>query len=209
MNIENIKPNKNDFITIKKKTLVILSILIILGLITGLILSDFFYNEANQKIDDYNENMREWYQKWDNSSSNNSEWSNSSSSINDESTDNFGYDPYLKKLTPSDVILATIGVIGVCITIYLLIGILITYLYIFFKSKSPYIVGLILVFLPLLILSLFLINTIRALYYSSALKYSILGSALGLGIDGLQLLFCIVSIIEIFGLIILFYLTNE
>ncbi len=207
MNIEDLKPKKNDFITIKKKTVFILAILIILGLITGFILANFFYNETNYKIDEYNNNMNKWFETW-NSSSNNSGWFNSSSSINNQSKYN-NYNPFLKNLTPSDVILLSIGVILICITIYLKIGIISTYLYVFFKSKSPYIIGLILVFIPLIIISLFLLNMLRALYYSSALEFSILASALGFGVEGLAAIICIVTLIEIFGLSILFYLTNE
>ena len=209
MNIEGIKPKKNDFITIKKKTIVILTILIILGLITGLLLANFFYNEANQKIDDYNDNLSKIFQRWNNSVSNNSEYLNSSSSINNQSTYNNYYDPFLKELVPSDVILLTIGVIGICIVIYLKIGIISAYAYIFLKSKSPYIISLILVFIPLIIISLFLLNILRALYYSSALEFSILASALGFGVEGLAAIIGIVSLIEIIGLCLLFYLTNE
>ena len=209
MNIEEIKPKKNDFITIKKKTIVILSILIILGLITGLLLANFFYNEANQKIDDYNDNLNKMFQRWNNSFSNNSEWFNSSSSNHNQSIYNDYYDPYLKNLVPSDVILLTIGVIGICIAIYLKIGIISSYLYIFLKSKSPFIISLLLVFIPLFIISLFLLNILRALYYSSALEFSILASALGFGVEGLAAIIGIVSLIEIIGLCLLFYLTNE
>lgn len=204
MKVENIKPVKNDFITIKKKTMGILAILIILGLITGFILANFFYNEANQKIDEYNDNMSKWLQIWDNSSSN-----NSSSYINNQSTNNTYYNPYIKNITPSDVILLTISVIAVSIVIYLKAGIISAYLYIFFKSKSPYILSLILVFIPLLIVSLFLLNMLRALYYSSALEFSILASSLGFGVQGLAAIICTVTLIEIFGLSILLYLTNE
>ncbi|PNX48547.1 MAG: hypothetical protein BV457_03465 [Thermoplasmata archaeon M9B1D] len=209
MNIENIKPSKNDFVMIKKKTISILAILIILGLITGFILSTFFYNEANHKIDEYNDNMNKWFQMWNNSLSNNSKFNNSSPFISNQSTNYSFYNPYLKHLYPSDVILLTIGVLAICITIYLKIGIISAYLYIFFKSKSPYIIGLILVFIPLLIISLFLLNMLRALYYSSALEFSILASSLGFGVEGLAAIICIVTIIEIIGLSILFYLTNE
>ena len=209
MDIENIKPVKNDFVIIKKKTIAILSFLIILGLISGFILSIIFYDEANHKIDEYNDNMNKWFQLWNNSLSNNSERSNSSSYIYDQSINNSFYDPYLKNLTPSDVILLSICVICICIAVYIKIGIVSAYLYIFFKSKSPYIIGLILVFLPLLIISLFLLNMLRALYYSSALEFSILASSLGFGVEGLAAVICIVTLIEIIGLSILFYLTNE
>jgi len=209
MNIENIKPPKNDFMIIKKKTIGMLAILIILGLITGFILSTFFYNDANQKIDEYNNNMNKWFQMWNNSISNNSIYNNSSPFVNNQSTNNNFYHPYLKNVTPSDVILITLGVLAICVTIYLKIGIISSYLYIFFKSKSPYIVGLILVLFPLLIISLFLLNMLRALYYSSALEFSILASSLGFGVQGLAAIICIVTVIEIIGLSILFYLTNE
>lgn len=209
MNIENLKPKKNDFITIKKETVAILALLIIFGLITGFILANFFYIEANQKIDEYNDNINKWFQIWNNSASNNSDWVNSSSPFFNQSTNNNYYSPFLQSLTPFDVILLSIGVIAICITIYLKIGIISTYLYIFFKSKSPYIIGLILVFIPLIIISLFLLNMLRALYYSSALEFSILASSLGFGVDGLAAIICIVTLIEIIGLCILFYLTNE
>ena len=198
MNIENIKPTKEDFVVIKKKTIVMLAILIILGLITGLILSNFFIKEANQKIDKYNENIRKWYQK-----------GNNSSSINNESAGNSHFNIYLKHLNFFDVIMLSLGIINICMTIFLLTGIILTYLKIFFKSKSPYIIGLIFVFIPLLIILLFLLNTLHALYFSSALHYSILGSALGFGVEGLGAIISIVSFIMTIGFCILFYLSNE
>ncbi len=198
MNIENIKPTKEDFVVIKKKTIVMLVILIILGLITGLIISNFFIKEANQKIDKYNENMRKWYQG-----------GNNSSSINNESAGNSHFNIYLKHLNFFDVIMLSLGIINICTTIFLLIGIILTYLKIFFKSKSSYIIGLIFVFIPLLIILLFLLNTLHALYFSSALDYSILGSALGFGVEGLGAIISIVSFIMTIGFCILFYLTNE
>ena len=209
MNIEDIKPKKEDFLIIKKKTIVLLAILVILGFLVGLITSNLFINEANQKIDEYNENMREWYQNWNNSFWNNSTWSNSTSQIYDETTIFSNFNPYLKNLNYLDVIMLSLGIINICIAIFLLIGIIITYLGIFFKSKSPYIIGLIFVFLPLLIILLFLINTLHALYFSSALNYSVLGVALGFGVEGLGVLISIVSFFMTIGFCILFYLINE
>lgn len=204
MNIEDIVPKKNDFIIVKKKTIAVITILIVLGLITGLILSNFFYIEANQKIDDYNEYIREEYQIW-----NNSKWFNSSSSINNDTAWWSDYDFYLKTLTRSDVIMPSLGVISICIAIYLLVGLIMAYINIFLRSKSSYIAGLMFVFVPLLIISLFLLNTLRALYFSSAMPHSILGSALGFGIDGLGGIISILSLFEIIGFSILLYLTME
>jgi hypothetical protein len=219
MNIEDIKPKKNDFIIVKKKTIAVITILIVLGFITGFLLSHFFSVEANQRIDDYNERMKKFYQNWNqyswnnsywnNTNSNNSWWSNWSSSNNNDSTGWYGYDPYLKNLNPSDVLMPSIGVVSICIAIFLLIGLIIAYIRIFLVSKSSYMAGLMFVFIPLLIISLFLVNTLRALYFSSAMPHSILGSALGFGIDGLGGIISILSLFEIIGFTILLYLTME
>ena len=219
MDIESIKPKKTDFVMVNKKTIIVISTLIILGFITGLILSNLFYIEANQKIEDYNENMSEWYDKWDdyswyNSSWGNFSWNNSSlenstGSEYNESLFSSSYNPYLKKLTLSDVILPSLGVISCCISAYLLIGLIVIYIGVFLQSGSSFITGLLFVFIPLFIITVFFVNTLRSLYYSSAFQYDFIGNALGFGIDGLGGIISIISLFEIIGLSILIYLTME
>jgi hypothetical protein len=219
MDIERIKPKKTDFVMIGKKTIYVLSVLIILGLVTGLILSNFFYAEANQKIDNYNEKMREWYENWSNYSWCNYSWSNTSwgnyssdsSSLSGSNQSSYwpNYDPYLKKLTPSDVILPSLGVISCCISAYLLVGLIVIYIRVFLQSGSSFITGLLFVFIPLFIITIFFVNTLRSLYFSSAFQFDVIGNALGFGIGGLGGIISIISLFEIIGLSILIYLTME
>jgi hypothetical protein len=154
--------------------------------------------------------MDEWYQEWDNNS-----WFNSNSSFNfsnvsnDYNSDWSRFDPYLDHLSSSEIFLPSLGVISICITIYLLFGLIVSYIRIFLMTKSSYIQGLMFILIPLFIIQLFLLNTLRSLYFSSAFKYDYLGNALGFGIGGLGSIISILSIFEIIGLTIMFYQANE
>ena len=211
--------------SINKRTIGIISILIVLGLITGIILSNFFIIEGNEKIGEYNENIREWNRRWENSSwsgFNWSKWWNNSNftngswgnySWNNSSNNNTfnwsNYDPFLDTIETTNVIFPSIGVIFLSITSFVLVGLIVTYGKIYYHSKSRYIIGLELVFISLFIISLFFINILRALYYASVVEYDYIGPILGFGVGGLGFMFIVLSIIELFGLIILFYLSNE
>lgn len=228
---EKIKDDEHS--NINKKSITIITILIILGLITGLVLSAIFVEEANQKVSKYNKKMQEWQSQWDNSSYSDVNWSdyqdyidslNKTSNTTTNASDVNGYnnsfwnwsdgnksnyDPYLQDIKTFKVLLPSLGVIFVSITSFLLGGLVITYANIFRHSKSRYILGLELVFVPLFLLSLFLINTLRSLYFASAIQFDYISRILGFGIGGLGSMISIISLIEIIGLCILLYLSRS
>jgi cytochrome b subunit of formate dehydrogenase len=228
---KKIKVDDEDHQSINKKSIIFIAILLVLGLITGLILSALFIEEANQKIDQHNQRVKELSSYWENSSYSDVNWSDwqdymdslnttSNSIINASenniynsswnwSDSNYSYDPYLKQIDSFEVLLPSLGVVFVSMTTFLLGGLIITYANIFRKSKSRYILGLELVLVPLFLFSLFLINTIRSLYFASAIQYDYISDILGFGIGGLGSMISIISIIEIFGLCILLYLSRS
>jgi hypothetical protein len=168
-----------------KKALKIILILIILGIVIGLLLSTFFVNEANQRI----EIMEEGGGPFD---------------------DNYfliTYNP--PPLAFSDIILPSIGVIIVCVSTFLLIGLIIIYIKIFIKTGSKYITGLLFFLIPLFIQSIFSINTLRSLFVSPAIPFSHIRESIGFGFGGLGEILVMVSIFEIIGLSILLYLSSE
>ena len=156
-------------------------ILAILGIITGLILSYVFVNEANQRIEEMEERPP--------------------------------IPPYAdfnpESLSISDIILPSLGVIIVCISTYLLIGLIIIYLKIFLKTNSKYIIGLLFFLIPFFIQSILSINTLRSLYVESAIPYLHIRESIGFGFGGLGMILVMVSIFEIIGLSILLYLSTE
>ena len=79
-----------------KKAINIILLLVVLGIITGLILSGIFVNEANERIENIEEIMP--------------------------------FNPYTQPLTTSNIILPSLGVIIICISIYLLLGLIIIYI---------------------------------------------------------------------------------
>ena len=214
MNKEDMANEKN-FTVINKKTVLLITVLIALGIITGIILSNFFIIDANQKIEDWNENIEEWYENsgnfswgnWSNCTGNNSGFNNTSNNANMSNHNKFDFN--LKPISFEDVILQSIGVISICITSYLLLGLMITYVKIFLDTRSQYILGLLFVLVPLFVISLFFLNTLRSLFFSAALKYSILESLLGFGVLGLGGIITILSIFEIIGFVILLVLSRQ
>ena len=176
-------PIKEDKIPVyNKKAIRMIILLVVLGIITGILLSYFFISEANQRIETMGNRDRPPFQ-------------------------NGGFD--LEPLTTSDIILPTLGVIIVCISTYLLLGLIIVYIKIFLKTSSKYIVGLLFFLIPLFIQSIFSVNTLRSLFVSSAIPYPGIRDSVGFGIGGLGGILVIVSIFEIIGLSILLYLSSE
>lgn len=166
-----------------KKALKIILLLIILGIVTGSLLSIFFVNEANQKIEIIGQGGGP-------------------------------FDDYIvtykpPPLTFSEIILPSIGVIIVCISTFLLIGLIIIYIKIFIKTNSKYISGLLFFLIPLFIQSIFSINTLRSLFVSPAIPFYHIQESIGFGFGGLGGILVMVSIFEIIGLSILLYLSSE
>lgn len=180
-----IKEEKN--VVYNKKAIKLILFLFVFGIITGLILSAIFVNEANQRIDEMEEMLN---------------------SISP-------YSPYivytLPHLTITNIILPSLGIIIFCISIFLLIGLIIVYIKIFLKTNSKYITGLLFFLAPLFIQSILLVNTLRSLFVSSAIpeEYEPIRESIGFGFGGLGGIIVMVSIFEIIGLSILLYLSTE
>ena len=174
------KEEKN--IVINKKAIKIILLLLVFGIITGLVLSAIFVDEANQTIAE----MEEMY-------------------LPIPPNQNFNPD----QLTISDIILPSLGVIIICISIYLLIGLILVYIKIFLITNSKYIVGLLFFLSPLLIQSIISVNTLRSLFISSAIPYMHIRESIGFGFGGLGGIMVMVSTFEIIGLSILLYLSTE
>ena len=188
----NVTPIKEEKIsTYNKKAIQLIVVLVIGGTALGLVLSSIFITEANNKIQE----------------------------LSDELAELFGgsIPPFLNvrvtPLTTSEIILPTLGVIVVCISMFLLLGLIAVYFKVFAKTKSKYIIGLFFVLLPLFIESIFLVYTLRSLYASSAMPAipsgHDIGGNIGFEMGGLGQILVIVSIFESIGLSILLYLSNE
>jgi len=181
--MKQIPINEDEIPTYNKKAIKIIMLMFILGIITGLLLSFVFINEANHII----EERGDWNRPFPN-----------------------GHIPFdLQPLTTSDIILPSIGVIIVCVSTYLLLGLIIVYVKIFLKTNSRYIIGLLFFLTPLFIQSIFSVNTLRSLFVSSAIPYTGIRESIGFGFGGLGGILVMVSIFEIIGLSILLYLSSE
>ena len=180
--MKQIPINEDKTPVYNKKAIRTIVILIVLAVITGLLLSMVFINEANERI----ENMDSHHKPFPN---------------------DLDFDP--QPLSTTDIILPSIGVIIVCVSTYLLLGLIIVYIKIFFTSSSKYIVGLLFFLVPLFIQSIFSINTLRSLFVSSAIPYFNIRESIGFGFGGLGGILILVSIFEIIGLSILLYLSSE
>jgi hypothetical protein len=180
--MKQIPINEGKIPEYNKKAIRMIVILIVLGIITGILLTLVFMNEANQRIQDIENRDKPIF-------------------INSEFN--------LESLTISDIILPSIGVIIVCISMYLLLGLILVYIKVFITTSSKYIVGLLFFLIPLFIQSIFSVNTLRSLFVSSAIPYFHIRESIGFGFGGLGSMLIMISIFEIIGLSILLYLSSE
>jgi len=177
-------PLTNEKISIYNKKAIFLMIgLVIGGVITGLLLSSMFVAEANERITHFDDEFQHGVPP--------------------------GFTIRVEPLTLSESILPTLGVIVVCISIFFLIGLIAVYIKIFVKTKSKYVGGLLFFLSPLLLQSIFSVNTLRSLFVSVAIPFGPIRESIGFGLGGLGQILVIVSIFEIIGLSILLYLSNE
>jgi len=174
--------NDDKKLIYNKKAIKIILLLVVFGIITGAILSAIFIDEANQTIAGMEERDMPF-----------------------NPFSNFNPEP----LATSDIILPSLGIIIVCISMYLLLGLIIIYIQIFLKTNSKYIVGLLFFLTPLFIQSIISVNTLRSLFVSSAIPYTHIRESIGFGFGGLGGIIVMVSIFEIIGLSILLYLSSE
>ena len=186
MNEAPIKEEKIS--TYNKKSISLIVALVIGGTALGLILSSIFVTEANTKIQQFADELSEY----------------------------FGgtIPPFINvrvtPLTTSEIILPTLGVVVVCVSMFLLIGLIAVYFKVFAKTKSKYIVGLFFVLVPLFIESIFLVYTLRSLYASPAIPPGHgIQESIGFEMGGLGQILVIVTLFENIGLAILLYLSNE
>ena len=194
--MKQIPIKEEDIPVYNLKAIKLIIILVVLGIITGLILSNIFVNEANEKIKRFNE--------FDLLNGKNPEWNQRPPEF-----ENYSFE--FINLSFSDIIFPTIGVVIVCISSYLLIGLIAVYFKIFMKSSSKYIVGLLMFLIPLFIQSIFSVNTLRQLFVSSGFPspFHHFKESIGFGFGGLGSIIVILSIFEIIGLSILLYLSTE
>jgi hypothetical protein len=164
-----------------KKVFKLIITLVACGVVVGLLLSYVFVNEANDRIKEFNQEY------------------------GGPGPYNFRVDP----LTSTEIILPALGVIAVCISMFLLIGLIAVYVKIFVKTGSKYIAGLLFFLAPLFIQSIFSINTIRSLFVSAAIPFQNIRESIGFGVGGFGGILGILSIFEIIGLSILLYLSTE
>ena len=193
----NDTPIKEEKIsTYNKKAIRLLVVLVTGGIVLGLILSSFFIIETNDKIQETADYIGELL-----GGGPIPDWINIR----------------ITPLTTSEIILPTLGVIVVCISMFLLIGLIAVYFKVFAKTKSKYIIGLFFVLIPLFIESIFLVYTLRSLFaYPAIPAFSSpppgnggIGGALGFEMGGLGQILVFVTIFENIGLCILLYLSNE
>ena len=182
MNETPIKEEK--ILTYNKKAIGLLIVLLIGGIVLGLILSNIFVTEANDRIQHFNDEFGSYV------------------------SPDFPF--RVTPLTPSEIFLPTLGVIVVCISMFLLIGLIAVYFKVFVKTKSKYIAGLLFFLVPLFIESIFLVNTLRSLFVSSAIPFGHgIRESIGFEFGGLGQILVIVSLFESIGLSILLYLSTE
>jgi len=186
MNETTIKEEKIS--TYNKKAIRLIVVLVIGGIALGLILSSVFITEANNKIQEFADALSDYF----------------GGSI----------PPFMNirvtPLTTSEIILPTLGVIVVCISMFLLLGLIAVYFKVFAKTKSKYIIGLFFVLVPLFIESIFLVYTLRSLYASPAIPAGHgIQESIGFEMGGLGQILVIVTLFENIGLAILLYLSNE
>jgi hypothetical protein len=185
MNETPIKEEKIS--TYNKKAIGLLIVLLIGGIVLGLILSNIFVTEANDRIQHFSDEFGDF--------------------IPPDIPD---FPFRVTPLTTAEVFLPTLGVIAVCISIFLLIGLIAVYLKVFAKTKSKYIAGLLFVLVPLFIQAIFSVRTLQSLFVSSAIPFGHgFRESIGFEWGGLGQIIVVVSIFESIGLAILLYLSNE
>lgn len=185
-------PEKKPIIArrINKKAILLILSLFIIGTVVGIVLSNIFINQTNDII----------------------------ARINTDIARHFGEPPYflnesalIPSLTTDQVVLPTFGVIIVCISVLLLIGTIAVYVKILLKTRSPYIVGLLIFLAPLLAYTIFSISALSSLFLSIVLPgvYNQIQLAIGFSFGGFGSILVIGSIFEIIGLTMLLYLSQE
>ena len=181
----NENPIKEEKIpTYNKKAIPFVITLVIGGIVLGLILSNIFVTEANDRIQHFADEFGTYVPP------------------------DFPF--RVTPLTTSEIFLPTLGVIVVFISLFLLIGLIAVYFKIFAKTKSKYIAGLLFFLVPLFFQSIFSVSTLRSLFVSPAIPFGHgIRESIGFEWGGLGQILVVVSIFESIGLSILLYLSSE
>ncbi len=188
--MKQIPVDQNKIPGYNKKAIKLILVLFICGIVTGLVLSTYFTNEANERIENFPHN--------------------GGGPPHFNNTHNKTFDFFEREpLTNADVFIPSIGVVIVCISTFLLIGLIVIYIKIFFTSNSKYVVGLLMFLSPLLIQSIFSLNALRSLFVSPRIPEPLISNTIGFGFGGLGGMLVVLSIFEIIGLSILLYLSSE
>ena len=183
--MKQIPIHKNQLPTHNKKAIQLIVVLVICGVLAGLLLSNYFVVESNERL----------------------ARPEPEGNMPPPKGFNFSFEP--EPLTFSDIIIPTVGVVIVSVSTFLLIGLVAIYVKIFFKSKSKYVGGLLFFLSPLLIQSLFSLNALRSLFVSARIPFHSIRESVGFSWGGLGGMLVILSIFEIIGLTILLYLSSE
>ena len=166
---------------VNKKSIYLIIALFAIGVVVGLVLSNFFINETNELI----------------------------TQINEQPAFPGGFPYYIQPLTADQALLPSFGVIIVCISVLLLIGVIAVYTKIVLKTKSRYIIGLLIFLVPLLAETIVSISALRTLFISAAIPYLRIRDAIGFNVGGFGSVLVVVSVFEIIGLTMLLYLSQE
>lgn len=115
----------------------------------------------------------------------------------------------IQLLSGANVILPTLGVIVVCISICLMIGLIGLQIMLFAKTKSKYVLSLLVFLVPLLVKSVFLVGALGGLFISAGLPENPAHSTLNFSGFGLGNLLVICAVFESAAIGALLYLSME
>jgi len=129
-----------------------------------------------------------------------------------DKADSFRHQPggwHVEPFSITHFLEASLGVVLVSITLFLLTGLLAVYIQIYRKTKSNYILGLLLFFIPMLIKTYFDLDNFRTLFWAPAIPFQPVRDSLGFSLGGSGLISIIIPFFEIIGLTIILYLSQE
>jgi len=128
-----------------------------------------------------------------------------------DKAEEFGHHPgwQVEPFSVTHFLEASFGVVLVSITLFLLTGLLAVYIQIYRKTKSNYILGLLLFFIPMMIKTYFDLDNFRTLFWAPAIPFQPVRDSLQFSLGGNGLISIIIPFFEIIGLTIILYLSLE
>ncbi|PKK81255.1 MAG: hypothetical protein CVT47_03390 [Thermoplasmata archaeon HGW-Thermoplasmata-2] len=115
----------------------------------------------------------------------------------------------VRPLAGMDIVLPVLGVIVVFISMCLMVGLIGLHTWLFVKTKSKYVLSLLVFLVPLLIKSIFYVGALRGLFISAALPGSPAYTALRFSGMGLGNVLVICAVFESLAMGALLYLSME